>query len=112
MARNYSETQLKAKELGIPNWHVIGVVKLKKAIALKEIENLTLTETVNTGESEDEYVDSDTNTSNSSSSSVPTEEVIEKVELPADVERKVMIWSIKCIGNKSPYYKYKSLLGM
>jgi len=37
-------------------------------------------------------------------------EVVEELTLPTDVEKKVMIFSIKCVGQRSPYYKYKDIL--
>ena len=110
MARNYTKTQLEAKELGVPKWHVLGNEKLKSAIALKKIEQITApTETVNVGEAKDEDVIEVTETI-----TVPVVEAVEEetLTLPTDIEKKVMIWGIKCIGKKSPYWKYKDLLGM
>lgn len=89
------ETKQAAKEAGIKSWHVKSEEKLQKELA-------ELTETVNTGESNEQPGLEESVSEDSGSDS----EVLQ--ELPE--EAKIIRFSIKCLGTKSPYYKYKDLV--
>ena len=84
------ETKAAAKAAGIKSWHVKSEETLQK-----ELANAQVTETVDSAETIIEEVEV-----------VEVEELV----LPTDVSKKLMNFSIKCVGHKSPYYKYKDLL--
>jgi len=97
------ETKALAKEAGIKSWHVKSEETLQEELA-------KLAETTNTGGS-DEHIDSVDSNSDSGSSNISDTEVDQEVTLPTDTTPKLMLWSIKAVGKKSKYWKYKHLLG-
>lgn len=86
------ETKKKAKDLGITSWHVKSEERLNEEIANmdKPITQPVVPEPVK--------------------APVQPKVVEEDLTLPTDITPKLMAWSIKCIGKKSPYWKYKDLL--
>lgn len=97
--KSTEETKAKAKELGIKSWHVKSEEKLQA-----EIEQIT-------GET-DEYTDSGNSDCDSTSGGVPAEEKHPEPEQVEELplEPKLILFSIKALGTKSPYYKYKHLV--
>ncbi len=97
------ELKQEAKAAGIKSWHMKSQERLEAE--LKELQD------------EQEGLEESSGSSDSIDSGVvqePEEEVLveepEALVLPTDVSRKLMDFSIKCAGSKSPYYKYKDLL--
>jgi hypothetical protein len=103
------ETKAAAKEAGIKSWHVKSEEKLQKELA-------ELTETVNTGETDENVVEEiQTCNSGSGDSDVAekaseVDERSEEVTLPSDLDVKMVKYSLKILGSKSPYWKYKGLI--
>jgi len=94
------ETKALAKEAGIKSWHMKSEEKLQAELAeLGAINEPVVKEAVI------EPVES---------APVEVEEVVEEqiLTLPSEPEPNIMIFSIKCVAKKSPYWKYKHLLGM
>ena len=84
------ETKEAAKAAGIKSYWLKSEENLQE-----ELSNEEVTETVDSAETVVEEVEL-----------VEVEELV----LPTDVSKKLMDFSIKCVGKKSPYYKYKDLL--
>ncbi len=94
------ETKALAKEAGIKSWHMKSEEKLQAELAeLGAINEPVVKEAVI------EPVES---------TPVEVEEVVgeQSLTLPSEPEPNIMIFSIKCVAKKSPYWKYKHLLGM
>ena len=110
MARKYSATQLKAKELGIPKWHVLGNDKLKSAIALKE----NPTETASTGETDEQEGLGTTSGKglgvNKRNIPKEVEAPLMKMKLPYCLTLDILRRAIERDGEKSPYWEYRGLL--
>ncbi len=85
------ETKKLAKEAGIKSYWLKSEETLQEELGNEEV----VTKTVDSAETIIEEV-----------VVIEAEELV----LPTDVSKKLMIFSIKCVGNKSPYYKYKDLL--
>ena len=119
------ETKDAAKAAGIKSWHVKSEETLQEELAKSA-------ETTNIGES-DEYNNGIYNNSGNDgdSGNLASEEFgksqpndaeeggcaegnlkeKEELTLPTDITPKLMLWSIKAVGKKSKYWKYKHLLG-
>jgi hypothetical protein len=100
--KSTDETKALAKEAGIKSWHVKSEEKLQAE----------LTETVNAGEQDEKVIEVGSVATEESDSEEHADSDEEVLELPDTPERHVLIFSIKVAGPKSPYYKYKKLLGM
>ena len=101
------ETKAKAKELGVKSYWLKSEETLIDEIELADMAEET--ETVNAGESyeQEELVEVDREDVVSDKGDIQEEELT----LPTDTTPKLMLWSIKAVGKKSKYWKYKHLLG-
>lgn len=96
------ETKALAKEQGIKSWWVKSEEKLQSE----------LTETANTGETDGNSNSSSDGGSDSVSAPQEPEKQEESIErLPTGLTAKVVLFSIKCRNSKSPYWKYRGLVG-
>ena len=103
------ETKALAKAKGIKSWHVKSEERLQDELSkLVETDGRAdVGEVSETAEISEPEVDK--------SSAEVGKEVIkdsDKLTLPCEPEPKLMVWSIKAIGKKSEFYKYRHLLGM
>ena len=103
--KSTEETKAKAKELGIKSWHVKSEEKLQA-----EIEQIT-------GETDESSIHNDGSDSSGRDNSgcQRSDEVDKREEAEITVEDlplepKLILFSIKALGTKSPYYKYKHLV--
>lgn len=93
MGKEYTETQLKAKELGVKGWHVKGddklMAEMTKVQDAKETVDPVSTEKVVAPKKEDPMV---------------------LVKLMAGLKWDQAMISLKCLGSKSPFYSYSDTI--
>jgi len=105
------ETKALAKEAGIKSWHMKSEEKLQAELAELGAINEPVVEEAVIEPVESTPIEVEEVVEESGAEELATEVAEEQsLTLPSEPEPNIMIFSIKCVGHKSPYYKYKDLL--